>query len=225
MEARLAFLHTSTVLLEPLRQLARQLLPEVPTFHAVDESLLQEILRSGGLTASVVRRIGRLAVNAEEAGASVIVLTCSSASGSVPAIQAMLHVPFLAIDEAMAEQAVATARRIGLLATVRTTIGPTEQLLKVKAAARGTNVEILSQVSAEAFEALMRGDRAGHDALVSQTCRDLAGKVEVIVFAQGSMAPLAERLQPEVPIPILTSLEAGVRRAGEVLRAQAREPK
>lgn len=225
MEARLAFLHTSTVLLEPLRQLTRQLLPEVPTFHAVDESLLQEILRSGGLTASVVRRIGRLAVNAEEAGASVIVLTCSSASGSVPAIQAMLHVPFLAIDEAMAEQAVATARQIGLLATVRTTIAPTEQLLKVKAAARGTNVEILSQVSAEAFEALMRGDRARHDALVSQTCRDLAGKVEVIVFAQGSMAPLAERLRPEVPIPILTSLEAGVRRAGEVLRAQAREPK
>jgi Asp/Glu/hydantoin racemase len=124
--------------------------------------------------------------------------------------------PFLAIDEAMAERAVATADRIGVLATVRTTIGPTQDLLKAKAAAIGRSVDILSHVSGDAFEALVGGDRPRHDALVAQACRDLAGKVGVLVFAQGSMTPLAERLQPEITVPILTSLELGVRRAGEV---------
>jgi Asp/Glu/hydantoin racemase len=220
MAACLAFLHTSVVILEPVRQLANKLLPDLQTFHVVDESLLQEILRTGGLTSGVVRRIGRLAVNAEEAGASAIVLTCSSASPAVAPIQATLRAPFLAIDEAMAEQAVTTADRIGVLATVRTTIGPTQDLLKAKAAATGRCVEVLSQVSVEAFEALVGGDRPRHDALVSRACQDLSGKVGVIVFAQGSMAPLAERLQSEIAVPILTSLELGVRRAGEVARRQ-----
>jgi len=217
----LAFLHTSLVLVEPVRHLAQRLLPGIPTFHVVDESLLQEILQAGELTLGVVRRIGRLAVNAEEAGAGLIVLTCSSASPAVAPLQAVLRIPFLAIDEAMAERAVATAERIGVVATVRTTVGPTEHLLKAKAAARGRPLEILSQVSAEAFEALVCGDRARHDALVSAICRDLAGKVGVLVFAQGSMAPLAQRLQPEFSIPILTSLELGIRRAGEVLGSRA----
>lgn len=220
MAGALGFLHTSLILVPPLRDLARRLLPDVETFHAVDETLLRDILRAGGITPDLVRRLARLALNAEEAGASAIVLTCSSASPSVAPLQAILNVPFLAIDEAMAEQAVAMATRIGVIATVRTTIGPTRALLQSKAAACGRTVEILSEVPAGAFDAVMRGERARHDVLVSRACHDLAGKVEVILLAQGSMAPLAEQLQLEITVPILTSLELGVRRAGEVVRAQ-----
>jgi Asp/Glu/hydantoin racemase len=216
----IGFLHTSLILVPAVRDLARRLLPDVETFHAVDEALLRDVLRAGSVTPNLVRRVARLALNAQEGGASVIVLTCSSASPSVALLQAMLNVPFLAIDEAMAEQAVAMGTRIGVIATVRTTIGPTRALLESKAAACGRKVEILSEVSADAFDAVMRGDRVKHDALVSRVCHELAGKVEVILFAQGSMAPLAEQVQPEIPVPILTSLEVGVRRAGEVLRAQ-----
>jgi hypothetical protein len=71
----------------------------------------------------------------------------------------------------------------------------------------------------------MRGDRATHDALVTARCRTLAEKVELIVFAQGSMAPLARQLEGQVVVPILTSLEAGVRRAGEVFRQQESSPR
>ncbi len=216
----LGFLHTSLILVPPIRDLARRLLPDIETFHAVDEALLRDILRVGGVTPGLIRRVARLALNAEEAGASVIVLTCSSASPSVAPLQAMLNVPFLAIDEAMAEHAVARATRIGVIATVRTTTGPTRALLETKAAACGRHLEILSEVSTQAFEAVMRGDRSTHDALVARVCHDLAGKVELILFAQGSMAPLAEKLQPEIPVPILTSLKLGVRRAADVLRAQ-----
>ncbi len=222
MAGLLGFVHTSFILVQPLRDLARRLLPGIETFHAVDESLLHDILQAGGLAPGVVARLARLAFNAQEAGAAAIVLTCSSASPAVPAIQAMLRVPFLAIDEAMAEQAVGVGRRIGLLATVRTTIDPTRRLLEAKALARGHEIEILADVRTEAFDALAAGDRARHDALVAQACRDLSGKVDVIVFAQGSMAPLAEQLAPEMPIPLLTSLAFGVRRAGETLRAQVR---
>jgi len=218
MDRRLAFLHTAFVLVEPVRRLMQQLSPEIPTFHVVDESLLQDMLRTGGVTPDVVRRIGRLAVNAEEAGASTVVLTCSSASPSVSPVSAALRVPFLSIDEAMAEQAAARATRIGVLATVPTTIAPTRELLSAKARLGGRQLDIVSEVCAEAFQALLRGDRAEHDALVARASRDLAQKVELIVFAQGSMAPLAERLQPDLPVPILASLESGVRRAAEVWR-------
>jgi Asp/Glu/hydantoin racemase len=214
MSARLAFLHTNFVLVDPIRSLSRELLRDTPTFHVVDESLLSDILAAGGLTNGVIRRIARLAISAEEAGAATVVLTCSSASPSVGIVRSMLKVPLLAIDEAMAEEAVARAVRIGVLATVRTTIQPTRDLVEAKARTAHRRVEVLAEVCAEAFEALMRGERGEHDRLVTARCRALAQKVELILFAQGSMAPLAEQLRAE--IPILTSLELGVRRAGEV---------
>jgi Asp/Glu/hydantoin racemase len=222
---RLAFLHTSFVLVDPVRALARQLLPDIQAFHVVDETLLGEILEAGTVTPGVARRIARLAIGAEEAGASVIVLTCSSSTPCLPAVQAMLRVPVRAIDEAMAEEAVGRAGRIGLLATVATTLRPTEELLRAKAHALGRRVDVTAELCAEAFDAVMQGDRARHDALVTARCRILAEKVELIVFAQGSMAPLARQLHGQIPVPILTSLEAGVRRAGEVFRQQESQPR
>ncbi|MFB3816852.1 MAG: aspartate/glutamate racemase family protein [Candidatus Methylomirabilales bacterium] len=222
---RLAFLHTSFVLVEPVRALARQLLPGIQAFHVVDETLLGDILQAGAVTPGVARRIARLAIGAEEAGAAAVMLTCSSSTPCLPAVQALVRVPVRAIDEAMAEEAVRRAGRIGLLATVATTLRPTEELLRAKAHALGRPLEITAELCAAAFDAVLQGDRATHDALVTARCRTLAEKVELIVFAQGSMAPLARQLHGQIPVPILTSLEAGVRRAGEILRQQESHPR
>lgn len=53
--------------------------------------------------------------------------------------------------------------------------------------------------------------------MVIKGIKELAEKVDVIVFAQGGMVPLLAELG-ETPIPVLTSPHLGVERAVEVLK-------
>jgi hypothetical protein len=67
-------------------------------------------------------------------------------------------------------------------------------------------IELIATVVEGAFEAVISGDGATHDALVGKALRDLSSKVDVIVLAQASMARVVDSLSPnEKPVPILSS--------------------
>ena len=68
----------------------------------------------------------------------------------------------------MAETAVATGRRIGVAATLRTTLEPTLALLKETAARAAKDSEFVPALFEGAFEAVLAGDTKRHDALVAE---------------------------------------------------------
>jgi Asp/Glu/hydantoin racemase len=106
----------------------------------------------------------------------------------------------------MADLAVQTGRRIGVIATLPTTLNPTSDLVLRRAALAKKEIELTSRLVTGAFEALMAGDAATHDALVSAALRELIPQVDVIVLAQASMARVVDTLSPEDRrIPILAS--------------------
>jgi Asp/Glu/hydantoin racemase len=106
----------------------------------------------------------------------------------------------------MSDSAVKTARRIGVIATLPTTLAPTADLIHRRAAAAGKQIELTTRLCDGAFEALMSGDAAAHDSLVSAALHELTKEAEVIVLAQASMARVVESLpQDERRVPILTS--------------------
>ena len=53
--------------------------------------------------------------------------------------------------------------------------------------------------------------------------RLIAKQVDVIVLAQGSMARLIPQLRQELSIPVLSSLESGVKRVSDVLKRLERK--
>ena len=65
-----------------------------------------------------------------------------------------------------------------------------------------------------AFEALMGGDSERHDRMVAMALAELAEHVELILLAQASMAPVAERLEGTLKgapnIPVRSSPQAGL---------------
>ena len=65
----------------------------------------------------------------------------------------------------MAEKAVVNGGRVGVLTTLRTTLEPTAALVRSKAA--GKDVSIVDHLCQGAFEAVIAGDVATHDAMVS----------------------------------------------------------
>ncbi len=114
--------------------------------------------------------------------------------------------PVLRVDQPMADRAVSTAQRIGVIATLPTTLEPTADLIRRRAAAAGREIAVTARLCEGAFDALMRGDAAKHDAMVLAALQELSSEVDVIALAQASMARVVEHLsQEERRTPILAS--------------------
>ena len=66
----------------------------------------------------------------EEAGVDIILLGCSTFNRAVEHARSMINTPLLQIDRPMMDLAVQTGPRVGLLATLPTTVPSSERLLQ-----------------------------------------------------------------------------------------------
>lgn len=202
----LALVHTSATLVPVFAQLCKAKLPNVDTFNIVDDSLVRAIGARGSLTADIARRVASYITSAESGGADFILVTCSSIGPAVEAAAPFAAVPVLRVDQPMADLAVRSGRRIGVVATLPTTLNPTTDLVRRRAEAAGKDVQITARLCEGAFAALMAGDAATHDQKVAAALRELVAQVDVIVLAQASMARVVETLaEADRRIPILAS--------------------
>jgi Asp/Glu/hydantoin racemase len=222
MPETLTLIHTSPVLTPVFAALCKQHLPGVTIFHMVDESLIRDTIAHQKLRRLTIRRLIGMIESAEAAGATAVMVTCSSIGPAAALAQKLFDIPVFRIDDAMAEKAVAVGRRIGVLATLRTTLDPTMALLADKAAAADRSVEIAEGLCAKAFDAVLSGDTETHDRIVSDALLEMASKVDVIVLAQASMARVLNNLPPgSVSIPVLSSPEPAILQAKDVLHRRA----
>ncbi|NLS06997.1 Asp/Glu/hydantoin racemase [Rhizobium sp. P32RR-XVIII] len=206
----LAFIHTVPDLAATFRPLAAAILPDWTSFNIADESLLKNTIRDGALSVKTMQRLSQYIFLATEGGADAIVVTCSTLGGAVDLIRPLSSVPLFRIDRGMAVEAVRRAKRIGVLATLPTTLEPTRALLEETAATAGKGCEITSRLCEGAFERLATGDRTGHDRLVIDGYRDLAASVELVVLAQASMAQALSSVNEAPDVPVLTSPQLGM---------------
>jgi len=218
-EKTLTFLHTSPVLVPAFTALAAKELPGVRVVHMVDESLIKNTIASGSMTPATARRVVRHVESAFEAGADAVMVTCSSIGRAVGYARPLFAGPVLRIDERMAERAVSAGPRIGVLATLNTTLEPTVQLVRETAAAKGKSPDVAAHLCEGAFAAVLRGDTETHDRAVAEGLAALtAQSVDVIVLAQASMARVIDALPAELKrVPILASPPLAMEQAREVL--------
>ena len=216
MISTLAFIHTSHVLIPVFSRLAKDMLPRIEVFHMTDESLIRNTIAAHKLTKSTIGRLVRMIESAHEGGAGAVMVTCSSIGPGVEVARQLLDFPILRVDEPMAEAAVSMGTRIGVAATLRTTLEPTIALLNDTAAAAGREIEVVPSLCEQAFAAVLSGDAEKHDRLVSEALRELRSGVDVVVLAQASMACVTPRLAVN-GTPILSSPELAMQRAREVL--------
>jgi Asp/Glu/hydantoin racemase len=214
----LGLLHTVRRVIPAFSDLAAELAPEARQLHFLDESTLPDIIGEGSLTPAIAARV-RTLIELARHRCDVVLVTCSSIG---PVAEAVVGgaVPVLRVDLPMADEAVARGRRIGVVATLNSTLGPTSDLLERRAAAAGREVEIRRRLCEGAFEAAGRGCPEEHDRLVLATLRELLAPpepVEVIVLAQASMAAVAAQLPEASVVPVLSSPRSGVAYAAAVL--------
>lgn len=211
MSRQLALIYTVPALIATFEPLVRRYLPDWTPFNIADESLLRITIHDGSLSKATARRVAGYIFSAVDAGAEAILVTCSSIGSAVDAVRPLCPAPLMRVDQGMAERAVALGDRIGVLATLSTTLDPTRDLVSSLAATHAQPPRIVAKVCDGAFEALSVGDRDLHDRIVAEGIRALSDEVDVILLAQASMARVLDAEGFGAPgIPILSSPELGV---------------
>ncbi len=209
-------IHTSDVSVKDMNSLFKELAPDVIVRNIIDDSLLPEVLDNGGVTKNIIKRICAYALQAEIAGADLIFNQCSSVGEAADIAAELVNIPLVKVDEKMVEVACQTGEKIGVVATLETTLEPTVRLIKKKAEKMNKDVSITEKLCEGAFDLLRSGDKKAHNEIVINVIKELTKKVDVIVCAQGSMVALLAELG-ETSVPVLTSPRLGVERAVEVL--------
>ena len=210
-------IQTSLVSQVELNALFAELVPDAKVHNLVDDSLLYDVMQNGGITPKVIARLCAYVQAAADNGADLIFNQCSSVGEAADIAAKLVAVPVLKVDSPMAEKAVELGRKIGVVATVQSTMKPSCNLIRAKAAAAGKSVEIVEYLVDGALTVLLKeNNRAKHNAMVLDSVKRAEAECDVIVLAQGSMTVLLPELT-DIKKPVLTSPRLGVERAHEML--------
>ncbi|WP_159881707.1 aspartate/glutamate racemase family protein [Paenibacillus puerhi] len=213
---------TGQGLAEPLKAIVQELLPDCRLVNIIDDSLIGDVVRAGEVPPGVARRLVQYFHHAEEIGADVILNTCSSVGEIADEARRFIGVPIVKIDDAMTAAAAAGYERIGVLATLSSTLEPTMRLVRRQAGLAGREVTLLSGLAEGAFDELVSGNPAGHDRILLETAQRIAEEADVLVLAQGSMARMEAKLREATGKPVLSSPRMGVEAVKAVLEEQER---
>lgn len=218
MKTNVFFVHSVTSLTGLFNDLCRRHLSEVRIAHVADESLIQRALAAGGLTPDIVRGLCGHVASAQDAGADVIQVTCSSLSPAVAVAQRLVSVPVLTVDEPVARWLVRRYARIGVIATARSTLDPSVALVRRVAESAKRRVAVKPVFCEGAYDAFFAGDLERHDAIVLDRLRGLMRRVDAVLLAQVSMARVADRIpRADRRAPVFSSPEPCVRHLARVV--------
>jgi Asp/Glu/hydantoin racemase len=215
MAPRVALIHALAHSPAPINAALASDWPQCRRMNLLDDSLSTDVA-ANGLDAAMEARFVALADYAVAAGADAILFTCSAFGPCIEAA-ARRHAdrPVLKPNEAMIDDAVASGRRIGLVAT----FAPT---LRSMAPEFPGYCLLDTELADGALAALDRGDTATHDGLVSEAALCLAARgCTLIALAQFSMARARAEVARRTGLPVLTTVDSAVlalRRRLEALR-------
>lgn len=219
MAVRIALIHAVRVAIDPIAAAFREGWPEAETVNLLDDALSRDLERRGTLEGAMTERIGALAVYAAGLGADAILYTCSAFGAAIDRARAASRIPVLKPNEAMLEAALDAGSSLALVATFAPTLPSMTGELEALARARGIAVSITPVFVPGAMEALDAGDGAGHDRLIADAARPLAGH-DAILLAQFSMARAAPAVAAATGGTVLTTPATAVAKLRREMEAR-----
>ena len=208
---RVVAIYTAPALVEPCKAAFQSKAPWIELVNIVDDRLIFDINARGSIDAKLESRTMSYFSAAESCEADAILCTCSSIGEIAAKAAKRLTTPVIRIDGAMVEAAVEQGTRIGVLATLASTLDPTVRFIEETANRRAKEVRVVRGLAAGAYEAASAGDVAAHDASIMGAAMELvADGIDVLVLAQGSMARMASSLSGATGVNVLSSLDSGI---------------
>jgi Asp/Glu/hydantoin racemase len=213
----IGIIHAVNLTIRAMQPFLDRYIPDVEVVHLCDDTIQRDNIAAGVgvIPKTNYFKFAQYAHNLQEAGVDLILLACSTFNYAAELARPMIDIPIMQIDRAMMELAVAQGTRVGMLATLATTVPSSERLLRIVAAEKNVPVEITTVLRPEAFAAIQKGDSETHNRILLEEIDKLSGKVDSIVMAQLSMSAL-EPMLGKTKVPVYNSGTTGfesIRRA------------
>ena len=186
---------------------------EITPFY--EDTLLNEIMEHGEMTPEFSRRAFDIYERAAKSSPDAILIECSTlgdVSRYAKPLYELMGIPLISLDQPAADKAVSLGKRIGMIANIHTTLGPSERLLQSCAHAQGKEIEIVRGYR----KAFGMGQEAIKNSIF-ESCREIASSVDVIFLAQPSMTAWGNMLQMELSVPIISTLPYAAKEVKKVL--------
>lgn len=199
----------------------KERVPGVRVEFITDSTLLPDIRAAGGPTQAVIDRMTLYARAAEISGADLIVNSCSTVGEVADIYAKAVSIPVMKVDKPMAEKAVELGTNIALIATVETTLGPSQRLIESIGRERGKEMHCTQFLQNAAWNALASGHPEEQNRILLEEMRrlDTMG-FDAIVMAQVSMRSLLPELF-DMKTPVLCSFYSGYSAVADALNAIA----
>ncbi|KAF1299641.1 Asp/Glu/hydantoin racemase [Enterococcus sp. JM4C] len=197
-------------------ELDKELGDKVKYISYKDPTIIAEARENGYVTKAAATRLFSLYLKAIEEGVDAILNICSSVGEAVDSVQDMskyLGVPIVRIDEEMCRDAARKSNRIGVIATLATTMEPTKQTILRTAREIGQHPQLVDGLIEGAFDL----DEEEFKQVMLSKAEELKNQVDLFVFCQGSMAYCDSYIQEKTGIETLSSPKYGARALKQAL--------
>lgn len=220
----IGIIHAVNLTIRAMQPFLDRYIPDIAVMHLCDDTIQRDNIAAGPGTIPKRNyfRFAQYAHNLQESGVEIILLACSTFNYAAELARPMIDIPIMQIDRPMMELAVEQGARVGLLATLATTVPSSERLLRIVAAEKNKPVEITTVLRPEAFAAIQRGDVETHNGMLLDEIARLSSKVDSIVLAQLSMSALEPSLKGTA-VPVYNSGTTGFARIRQMLDESRRE--
>lgn len=220
MKVGLIYTSTTPELIELVEREVKQQLGDAAELYSLqDPSILAEVREAGYVTAAPAARLISMYMQAVQAGCDAMLNLCSSVGEVADSVQdaaRYIGVPIVRVDEEMCREAVRVGTRIGVMATLPTTLEPTKGTIRRMARECGKAVELVDCLVDGAFGL----DQDQFKARMAEMAATIADRVDVIVFAQGSMAYCEEYIAEKFGKVVVSSPRFGAAELKKALIAK-----
>jgi len=217
---KLGIIHAALITTRAVQKYIDEIIPEVEVVHWLDDTIQNTnfACEPGTIPKKNYAKFVQAALSQQEYGVDLILLACSTFNRAAEHARPMIETPLLQIDRPMMDLAVQDGKRIGLLATVPTTVPASERLLRLAAAEAGKTIEVELRLCSEAFQVLKAGNPDKHNEMLLEEIDRLSGEVDAIVMAQVSMTALEPRLG-QTRVPVYNSGRTAFNRIRQILES------
>lgn len=220
MKFGLVYTSTTPELIELVNKEVRaQLGSDAELLHYEDPSILSEIREHGYVTTAPAARLISMFMQAAQDGADAVLNICSSVGEVADCAQdaaRYIGVPIVRIDEEMCRDAVRRGKRIGVMATLPTTLEPTKNTVKRVAREMNREITIVDSLVDGAFGL----DQDQFRALLLNNAEQIKDQIDILLLCQGSMAYCEEYLEEKIGVPVVSSPRYGAAALKDALKAK-----
>ncbi len=213
---RVALVSSTRAVFGPMEAAFRDIFPDATILHLLDETLIEDFRREGGLSPQSRQKALRMALTAQEAGVDGILVTCSTLSPSVDDFRPFLKIPIVKIDEPVIEKVVQSAGKIGLLATAETVLKSVDPLVMKKAREAGRQISVRPFIKGDAWP-LLQKDPAAFYAAIGEVAAHAARECDAVILTQVSIAPARESVEENLRPKIYASPTYAVQAIRKIL--------